>query len=137
MQKRLRRLHLSFSASDSLLYVQWDLEPHNVHPASDSNQNHIGKCPGAYPLDQATHSSFASNVFNRKSSPFSEVSPRECVRSAATRMLRIFYSHCSHVHSLSFTLPTCSPSFLWSTYSPLLTLTMKRSLSMYQVQKGG
>ncbi len=39
------------------------LELHNGHLRSDSNQNHIGKSPGANPLDQATHSSFCIKGF--------------------------------------------------------------------------
>ena len=43
------------------------MELRNGHPCSVSNQNHIGKTPGANPLDRATHCSFASNIFMRKS----------------------------------------------------------------------
>ena len=48
-----------------------------------SNQNHICKSPGANPLDQDTHSSFTTKMFIVKIRPFSEVSARESVRSAA------------------------------------------------------
>ena len=67
VQKRLRRLYKSFSASKSLLHVQRDLEPHNSYPRSDLNRNPIGDIPGADSLDQATHSCLTSNVLMRKS----------------------------------------------------------------------
>ncbi len=122
IQKRLRRLHPSFSASKPLPYVKWDLESHNGHLRSDSNQNHIGKSPGTNPPDQATLSSFISTVFFKQSCPLSDVKPREYVRSAAMCILGIFYSHCSRAHSPSVMLSTCLPP---------LTLAMERFLLMY------
>ena len=47
------------------LSVQRALEPHNGHPCSGSNQNYIGKSPGANPIDHANHCFFASNSFMR------------------------------------------------------------------------
>ena len=43
--------------------VRRAMEPYNGHLYPDPNQNHIGKSPGANPLDHATHSSSMSSIF--------------------------------------------------------------------------
>ena len=127
IQKKLRRLHPSLSASKSIRYVQRDLVPQKGHLRSDYNPNGIGKSPGANPLDQATHSFVAIHVFITKSHPFSGLSLRK-------------YMCCFHVHIGHPPLPwcTCPSSVIHvAPYVPLLTLAMKRSLPMCWMQKSG
>ena len=76
-----------------LLSTQRDLEPHNGHPRSDLNQNHIGKSPGANPLDHATHCSLAFNSLIRESALSSGIPSRQSMCGTLT----ICSSHCAHV----------------------------------------
>ena len=76
-----------------LLSIQRDLEPHNGHPCSDPNQNHIGESPGANQLDHATHCSLASNSFIRESGLSSGIPSRQSM----CYTLSICYSHCVHI----------------------------------------
>ncbi len=73
--------------------IQRELEPHDGHPCSDPNQNHIGKSPGANPLDHATHGSRASNFFIRKSDLSSGISSSQPM----CYILSTCYLHCARL----------------------------------------